>query len=479
MHWRRCSPSNWASCCTRPQLARNMGIAFNLPIFDGGLRDARHGASTAALAEAIATYNGAVVDAARDVSSAARRLESSQAQHGLRERQHQAADGAVAQCPCPRGTRADAPRTGIRCAADPARHPGQPAAERLRHRDRRYPAQPGAGWRLHRRGNDSMSTTAESIPAAPARSGNGKRRRILLTIASVILVLALIWVAAGDLRALEAREDRRRLRHRQPGADLRAAVRNGGRGVRAQHLARGGRPGAADAGPHGCAAGRSSARRPRWRRPCARCASSRRSPSQFDSTHRGARTGTAARRSRIWRSANPCWPSRPSPARKCAMPATPSAWRVQQLAQAREQSRACARAGGRSAGGGKPGRTGRTRAPTRTRGCRCSAPPSWRRSRGFVAQRSVQLGQRIAPGRTADEHHAAAGCVDRSELQGRPAAPSAHRAGRQASSPTCTAAVSSSTAMSSGCPPAPARRSRCCRRRMHRATGSRWCSACR
>jgi len=38
-----------------------------------------------------------------------------------------------------------------------------------------------------------MSSTAESIPATPAP--NGKRRRILLTIASVILVLALIWVA--------------------------------------------------------------------------------------------------------------------------------------------------------------------------------------------------------------------------------------------------------------------------------------------
>jgi len=45
-----------------------------------------------------------------------------------------------------------------------------------------------------------MSTTAESIPAVPVpdgpvSNGNGKRRRILLTIASVILVLALIWVA--------------------------------------------------------------------------------------------------------------------------------------------------------------------------------------------------------------------------------------------------------------------------------------------
>ncbi|HYP79559.1 MAG TPA: HlyD family efflux transporter periplasmic adaptor subunit, partial [Steroidobacteraceae bacterium] len=38
-----------------------------------------------------------------------------------------------------------------------------------------------------------MSSTADSIPATPAP--NGKRRRILLTIASVILVLALIWVA--------------------------------------------------------------------------------------------------------------------------------------------------------------------------------------------------------------------------------------------------------------------------------------------
>jgi multidrug efflux system outer membrane protein len=76
-------------------LAPNMGIAFNLPIFDGGLRDARHGAATAALAEAIATYNGAVMDAARDVGSAARRLESAQAQRTLRERQEQAAEALL------------------------------------------------------------------------------------------------------------------------------------------------------------------------------------------------------------------------------------------------------------------------------------------------------------------------------------------------------------------------------------------------
>lgn len=73
-------------------LAPNMGIAINLPIFDSGLRAARHGAATAALAEAVATYNSAVMDAARDVASATRRLESSQAQRLLRERQQQSAE---------------------------------------------------------------------------------------------------------------------------------------------------------------------------------------------------------------------------------------------------------------------------------------------------------------------------------------------------------------------------------------------------
>ncbi len=99
---------------------------------------------------------------------------------------------------------------------------------------------------------------------------------------------------------------------------------------------------------------------------------------------------------------------------------------------------------------------------------------------GFVAQRSVQLGQRIAPGEPLMTRDSAAGRVARRELQGRPAAPPAHRTAGARSSATCTAAIG-------GVPrpgdravrPAPAPPSRCCRRRMPRATGSRSCSACR
>ena len=46
---------------------------------------------------------------------------------------------------------------------------------------------------------------------------------------------------------------------------------------------------------------------------------------------------------------------------------------------------------------------------------------------GYIAQRSVQLGQRHFARRTPDERHPAAGCVDRGQLQGKPAAPPAHR----------------------------------------------------
>ncbi len=79
--------------------------------------------------------------------------------------------------------------------------------------------------------------------------------------------------------------------------------------------------------------------------------------------------------------------------------------------------------------------------------------------------------------RTPDERDSAAGRVARGQLQGAAAAPPAHRAAGDASPATSTAAASYSMAMSLACRPAPAPRSRCCRRRMHRATGSRWCSA--
>lgn len=76
--------------------APRLGAALNLPLFDAGLRDARHGAARAALAEAVAAYNDAVVTAARELGSAAQRVAATAAQQALRERARAAADALLA-----------------------------------------------------------------------------------------------------------------------------------------------------------------------------------------------------------------------------------------------------------------------------------------------------------------------------------------------------------------------------------------------
>ena len=98
---------------------------------------------------------------------------------------------------------------------------------------------------------------------------------------------------------------------------------------------------------------------------------------------------------------------------------------------------------------------------------------------GYVAKRSVQLGQRVQAGRAADVGDRAEPGLGRRQLQGKPAAQPAHRPAGRARRPTSTARRSSTTARSTAWAPAPARPSRCCRRRTRPATGSRWCSACR
>ncbi len=75
--------------------APHLGAALNLPLFDAGLRDARHGAATAALTEAVAEYNTAVVDAARELGSAAQRVQGAQAQREAREQAQQAASALL------------------------------------------------------------------------------------------------------------------------------------------------------------------------------------------------------------------------------------------------------------------------------------------------------------------------------------------------------------------------------------------------
>jgi multidrug efflux system outer membrane protein len=75
--------------------APNLGVALNLPLFDAGMRDARHGAAAAALVQAVTEYNGAVIDAARELGTAVQRVEGAQAQRGAREATHQAASALL------------------------------------------------------------------------------------------------------------------------------------------------------------------------------------------------------------------------------------------------------------------------------------------------------------------------------------------------------------------------------------------------
>ena len=73
-----------------------VGAALNLPLFDAGLRDARHGAARAALDEAMASYNDAVVAAARELGTAVQRVASTATQQALRDRARVAADALLA-----------------------------------------------------------------------------------------------------------------------------------------------------------------------------------------------------------------------------------------------------------------------------------------------------------------------------------------------------------------------------------------------
>lgn len=75
-------PGSWAP---------SMGFAVHLPLFDAGLRDARHGHAAAQLNAAVARYNETIVDAAREVGGAATALEQSAAQRQQRALQLESA----------------------------------------------------------------------------------------------------------------------------------------------------------------------------------------------------------------------------------------------------------------------------------------------------------------------------------------------------------------------------------------------------
>jgi outer membrane protein, multidrug efflux system len=76
-------PGSWAPA---------LGFAVHLPLFDAGLRGARHDESNAYLMAAVASYNQAVVDAAREVGTAVTTLQQSAAQRLARAQVVAAAD---------------------------------------------------------------------------------------------------------------------------------------------------------------------------------------------------------------------------------------------------------------------------------------------------------------------------------------------------------------------------------------------------
>jgi len=97
---------------------------------------------------------------------------------------------------------------------------------------------------------------------------------------------------------------------------------------------------------------------------------------------------------------------------------------------------------------------------------------------GFIARRSVQLGQRVAAARRSWPWCRCMACgwtpTSRKRSSATCASASAPR-----SPPTCMAPACATAATSPGWAWARARRSRCCRRKTPPATGSRWCSASR
>lgn len=72
-----------------------IGVAIHLPLYDGGMRDARHGAAAAQLFSAIAQYNEAVVGAAREVSVSATTLTQADEQRAQRDRLLAAAEQSL------------------------------------------------------------------------------------------------------------------------------------------------------------------------------------------------------------------------------------------------------------------------------------------------------------------------------------------------------------------------------------------------
>ena len=291
-----------------------VGPALRLPIFEGGRLRANLRGKAADLDAAIESYNAAVLDAVRDVADqvaqrAVRRAPAGRAARRAgrrrgRLRHRRAAlprgPGQLPQRADGRDRRAGPAPPGGRPGGPRARHAGRPgaragrrlaaadvaAADSMRGRPRSTVRTDTLNTIATRKSFAMDTTTTSTTPHQPPCAApqhrhpprpaladrNAKRRRALTALAAVVAGrrhrLGRLRMAGGQ----PLRVDRQRLRAGQRDPDHAADRRHGDGDHGRRHRLREGRPAAGAARPGRCARSRSTRPRPRWRRPCARCA---------------------------------------------------------------------------------------------------------------------------------------------------------------------------------------------------------------
>ena len=354
------------------------------------------------------------------------------------------------------------------------------------------PSSPDANAGLvadRRRQAPPQRADARAAGRQPARA----RRRCSASPAWSLLA-GIAYGAYWALVLQPLRVDRQRLRAGQRRAAHAAGRRHRRRHRRRRHRLRQGRPAAGAGSTRPTRGSRSSRPRRSSRRRCAKCAPC--SPT----------TAPCRRRSRCarptWRARRPTWRApQDDVARRAPLVATgavgkeefnhvdrrSSRPRKSALAGRRSRRVAAAReqlASNQSLTDGITVEQHPNVLRAAARGARgvpraARAPSCSRRSTATSRKRSVQLGQRVAGRRAADVGDRARARCGSTPTSRKASCATCASASRSSSTPTSTARRSSTTARSKAWAPAPARRSRCCRRRTRPATGSRSCSACR
>ena len=313
---------------------------------------------------------------------------------------------------------------------------------------------------------------------APATNPpNGKRRRILLLIAVIFIVIGGLVGRLLGAGAREARENRRRLRERQPGGDFGAGFRHRRCGVGGRYAARERRAGVGEARSHRCA-DRAEPRGQRLGvRPCGKSVSRKPRPVNTIRKSKRASWNSPARRP-IWQSANRCVADQAIAGEEVRHAQESVQLARAALAQAERQSLSAHALVDGTAVRDNPAVL---QAKDAYRDAWIAAQRNARCRAGHRLRRRAQRATRAAhPGRRgADDGDPAAFAMGRCELQGSAVAQPAHRPEGRGAQRSYTAARLFFTGTYRACRPARAPRFRCCRRKMPPAIGSRWCSAYR